>query len=75
MRPEYESKSAEQALAHLIEEAGEMTAAAGKTMRFGPDCVNPELPPEQQESNLSWLRREIADVERAIAKFRELAGP
>ena len=54
-----------------MEEMGEAIAAGCKTMRWGPDSVNPELPPEQQERNIDWVMREIADVERAIAAFRQ----
>lgn len=68
----YRSNSPSQALAHLSEECGELVAAIGKTMRWGSQSVNPELPPEQQETNIDWVRREIRDVERAIAAFRKL---
>ncbi len=47
-------------LAHVVEECGEVLAAAGKTQRWGPHSVNPLLPVEQQETNINWLRREIA---------------
>lgn len=62
-------------LAHLIEEFGEALAAAGKTARFGFHCVNPLLPVDQQERNVDWLRRELADARQAMdrleAKMRE----
>lgn len=58
--------SVEKALAHLVEEAGEVLAAAGKTMRFGFDSFNPLLPVDQQETNEQWLRREIDDLLLAI---------
>lgn len=70
LREAYRSKTPRQALAHLVEECGEVVAAAGKTMRFGWWSVNPELPPEKQETNLDWTLREIANLERAIAAFR-----
>lgn len=59
-----------QVLAHLIEEAGEVLAAAGKSLRFGLDSVNPYVPLEEQETNRDWLLREIADLEQAIARVR-----
>lgn len=75
---EYRSQSPEQALSHvgeelgeLIEAAGRLVAAIGKTQRFGPASVNPGLPPEQQETNFEWVRREMADVERSIVEFRK----
>ena len=38
-------------LGHFIEECGEVLAAAGKTVRFGPLSVNPLLPEQDQETN------------------------
>lgn len=57
------------ALAHLLEECGEVISAAGKLQRFGPQSVNPFLPPEQQVTNMDWLMAEIADLKLAIAHF------
>ena len=68
----YRSKTPDQALAHVIEECGEFLAAAGKTLRFGAASYNPELPPDQREDNVTWLLRELADLEQAIAAFHEL---
>lgn len=53
-------------LAYLTEECGEVLAAAGKSMRWGLDSANPELPPEEQETNLDWLKRELQDLKYAI---------
>lgn len=58
-----------QALSRLVEEAGEVLAAAGKTQRFGLDSVNPLLPIEQQETNRDWLKRELSDLKDAISKL------
>lgn len=55
-------------IAHLVEECGEVCAAAGKTLRWGPDSVNPLLPPEQQETNRDWLLRELTDLKAAIER-------
>ncbi|WNL50693.1 MazG-like nucleotide pyrophosphohydrolase [Ruegeria phage RpAliso] len=66
--------SFDKALAHLVEETGEVLAAAGKTLRFGRDSVNPYLPLEQQETNENWLKREVADLKLSIAKLEEEAG-
>ena len=57
-------------LGHLIEECGEVLAAAGKTLRWGPYSVNPELAPADRESNIVWLQREIIDLEGCIARLR-----
>jgi hypothetical protein len=64
-------------LAHTVEEAGEVMAAAGKTFRFGVDSFNPLLPIEQQETNWEWLERELDDLILAAAKLKEsmAAGP
>ncbi len=74
MKDEYRSKTPEQALSHLVEECGEVLAAAGKTLRFGPGSVNPELPATQQEKNIVWLSREIQDLKRAINAFEAICG-
>lgn len=70
MEARYEPKTFEQKLGYLIEECGEVLAAAGKTIRCGLDSVNPELPLQEQESNRDWLAREIEDLERAIKYVR-----
>lgn len=54
------------AMGKAIEEAGEFLAAMGKTMRWGWDSVNPELPPKDQETNQLWVRREISDLRGAL---------
>lgn len=58
----------------LVEELGELLAALGKTMRWGRDSFNPELPPAAQEPNWHWIEREIDDVLGAIANYRKEAG-
>ena len=70
MKPQYEPDSVDTALGYLIEECGEVLAAAGKTMRWGPDGYNPELPKKDRETNVDWLLREITDLEGAIGRFR-----
>ncbi len=54
------------AVGKAIEEAGELGAALGKTLRWGWDSYNPDLPPAERESNEQWVRREIADVRGAL---------
>lgn len=58
------------ALACLVEECGETLAAAGKTQRWGLNSVNPELPPERQETNRDWLLRELLDLDAAIQRVQ-----
>lgn len=67
--PQYLFPGFDFALAHAVEEAGEFLAAAGKTLRFGRDSVNPELPPAEQETNLAWIRREAADLRDALDRL------
>lgn len=69
--PAYEPKTQEQAIGHLIEECGEVLAAAGKSLRWGLESVNPEIPVSEQETNREWLLREIEDLETAIANVKE----
>lgn len=58
-------------LSHLIEECGELLAAAGKTQRWGVWSENPLLPPCDRETNLVWLRREMEDVRQALSRLEE----
>jgi len=66
MKPEYIPKTIDQKLGYLVEECGEVLAAAGKSIRWGLDGVNPELPRDQQETNSDWLLRELEDLKWAI---------
>lgn len=66
--------SVDKALAHLVEECGEVMAATGKTLRFGRNSVNPLLPPEEQETNEDWLRSEIDDLKLSIAQVEKEMG-
>ena len=59
-------------LAHLIEECGEVVAAAAKTQRWGRDSVNPLLQPGDAtygETNEQWLRRELGDLKHVIDRL------
>lgn len=86
MKPGYEPKTVGQAIGYLVEEAGEVLAAAGKSLRGGLDSVNPECATcgevahgcnaghdfqSQPETNQEWLLREVDDLEGAISRFRE----
>ena len=68
--PDFIQRGFDKALAHVVEECGEVLAAAGKIGRFGPYSVNPLLPPEQQEPNYQLLMREVADLDGALARLR-----
>ena len=49
-----------------IEECGELLAALGKSLRWGWESANPELPVKDRETNVAWVRREMADVRQAL---------
>jgi hypothetical protein len=70
MKPEYMPLVREQFYGYLIEECGEVLAAAGKTLRWGELSCNPEIPPECRIANADWLRAEIIDLENAIRLMR-----
>lgn len=53
-------------LGYLVEECGEVMAAAGKTIRWGLNSYNPEIPEYQRELNREWLSRELKDLKQAI---------
>lgn len=59
-------------LAHVVEECGEVLAAAGKTQRWGWASSNPNLPERERETNIVWLRRELTDLKDAIARFEKV---
>ena len=58
------------AIGKLVEELGELQADLGKTIRFGPDSVNPKLPTNEQETNADWVNRECDDVLGAIDNYQ-----
>lgn len=70
MKPQYEPRTYDQHLGYLIEECGEVLAAAGKTLRWGLDSVNPEIPPQERVTNEEWLCAEMDDLEGAITRMR-----
>lgn len=67
--PRFLQDGFEKRLSHLVEECGETLAAAGKTQRWGAEGVNPLLPEAEQETNLRWLRREMADLREALDRL------
>lgn len=62
----YYPKTIQQKLGYLAEECGEVMAAVGKTIRWGLESYNPELPEKERETNREWLLRELEDLEQAI---------
>lgn len=69
MKPKYLREGVDFALAHAAEECGELIAALGKSMRWGLDSVNPELPVEEQETNRDWVLREMLDLRGALDRL------
>lgn len=59
-----------QKIGWFIEESGEVLSAVGKIIRWGVDSYNPELPPEERETNREWALRELADLEVATIKMK-----
>lgn len=66
IKAKYFPVTTKQKLGYLVEECGEVLAATGKSIRWGLGSFNPELPPEQQETNRKWVLRELKDLKRAI---------
>ena len=67
-----DSDRVEDKLVYLVEECGEVVAAAGKGLRFGIFSYNPELKEEDREYNVDWILRELVDLETAIAIVKEV---
>lgn len=51
---------------YLVGELGEALAEAGRCIRFGFCAVNPELLPQEQETNWDAFLRELGDVRRGM---------
>lgn len=71
-KPEYVPVTVEQKLGYLVEECGEVLSAAGKSLRWGLESFNPELPVNERELNREWLHRELRDLRRAIRLVQEI---
>ena len=70
MKPQYEPLTTEDKLGYLVEECGEVLAAVGKTLRWGLESVNPEIP-QPRETNREWILREIRDLKGAIRRVEK----
>lgn len=66
MRDRYRPQTLDQKIGYLVEEAGEVMAAAGKSIRWGLAGFNPEVPMDKRETNADWLLRELRDLRDAI---------
>ena len=72
--PRYMRRGLDFAVGKAVEEMGELSSALGKTLRFGWEGGNPELPPEKRETNAAWVRRELADVRGALDNLEREAS-
>lgn len=68
--PKYIRHDFDGSLGHVIEECGEVLAAAGKTLRHGWASCNPELRKSEQETNGDWLQREMQDLREALDRLQ-----
>lgn len=71
MKEIYKPETVVQKLGYLVEECGEVLSAVGKSIRWGLNSVNPEIPVEKQETNSDWIKRELKDLKRAIRLVEE----
>lgn len=69
----FESKTKEQALAHIIEECGEVIMAFGKLHRFGENSYSPSDPSKQ--TNKEWLQKELIDLYGALDLYLLWGAP
>lgn len=71
--PQFLQEGFDKQLAHVVEECGEVLAAAGKTQRWGIHSVNPLLNQDDflfGETNIQWLSRELLDLQQAISRLQ-----
>ena len=64
--PRYMRHGLDFARGKAIEELGELQAALGKSLRWGWESANPEIPIGDRETNIVWARREMKDVRDAL---------
>ncbi len=69
--PKYMRPGLEFAVGKAVEEMGELQAAIGKSLRWGWNSTNPELPVGDRETNQVWVRREIEDVRHALENLEK----
>ncbi len=72
MDKKYVRNSNKAKVGHFVEECGEVLSAVGKTMRWGLDSFNPELPKAKQEKNRDWIKRELKDLKFAIERLEKI---
>ena len=59
------------AVGKTVEECGELCAALGKTIRWGWNSYNPELPSDKRVFNIDWVRAEMNDVREALDNLKK----
>lgn len=67
VNPKYLRDDLDSLFSHVIEECGEVIAASGKTLRWGPHSYNPEI--NDGPTNVAWLYRELVDLKFTLGRL------
>lgn len=59
-------------LGFLAEECGEVIQIVGKSLRFGLDSSNKELPEHERVKNTDLILKELRDLKQAIGFVEEM---
>lgn len=74
-KPEYHPNDDDSRLTYLMEECAEVIHIGCKVQRFGWLGVNPELPPEEQKTNVQLMLHELGNASYAIdLMYRQLGA-
>ena len=74
-RPEYHPNDDDSRLSYLMEECAEVIHIGCKVQRFGWLNSNPELPPEEQKTNVQLMLHELGNASYAIdLMYRQLGA-
>lgn len=65
------SPQEQELLVRLMEEAGEVIQAASKTLRWGWQSGNPNIPYEMRKTNREYLRGECDDLRKIANRLYE----
>lgn len=69
MTPEYLPTDLETKRVHIIEEMAEVLQMYAKIQRFGELSVNPQVPEEEQITNIEAFHNELNDLDGAIGRY------
>jgi hypothetical protein len=74
-KPEYHPNDDDSRLSYLMEECAEVIHIGCKVQRFGWLGANPELPPEEQKTNVQLMLHELGNASYAIdLMYRQLGA-